>query len=62
MMNTLAREHEIFIIKIEEYIYNMERHFIHVINYMRTLVKVFQNKEMVVKVLICLNQSWKKSL
>lgn len=45
--------------KLEENINEMQKQFIHIMNYMRTLGKAFQNEDLVVKVLIRLNCSWK---
>ena len=36
----------------------MEKYFIHIVNPMRTLRKVFQNEDLVLKLLRCLNRSW----
>lgn len=49
--NILAHEYELFIMKPEENIYDMDKRFIHVINHMRNLGKVFQNEDLVVKFL-----------
>lgn len=45
--------------KHEETIYDKQKIFIHIVNHMRTLGGNFQNEEFIVKVLICLNCSWK---
>lgn len=39
--------------------YVILKRFIHIISHMRTLGKVFQNEDMVIKVLRCSNRSWK---
>lgn len=57
-MNILTHECELFVMKIKENVYDMNKHFIHIFNHTRTLGKVFQNKDLVVKIIICLNHSW----
>lgn len=43
MMNILTHEYEIFRMNLEENIYGILKCFIHIVNHMRTLGKVFQN-------------------
>lgn len=43
--------------KPEENIKNMEKHFMHIVNHMRTMGKVFINENLVKKFLRCLNCS-----
>lgn len=58
-MNTLTPEYEIFRMKFEGNIYDMQNQSIHIVNHIRTLRNIFQNENLVAKVLICLNRSWK---
>lgn len=54
-MNTLIHEYELFIMKLEDNILKIDKYFTHIVNHMKTLGKVSQNNDMVIKVLICLN-------
>lgn len=59
MMNTLTHEYELFIIKPGENIMDMEICLIHIVKHMRTLGKVFQIEDLVIKLIRCLNRSLK---
>lgn len=61
-MNILTYEYAFFLMKSEENIQDMKKQFIFNVNNMRTLGKVFQNEDLVVKVLRYLNPGWKPKL
>lgn len=54
-MNTLIHEYELSRMKFEENIQDTDKRFIHIMNHMRTRDKVFQNDDLVIKVLGCIN-------
>lgn len=56
-MNTLTHEYELFRMKNDEILLDMEKCFIHIVSHTRILGKVFQNEDLVIKVLRCLNHS-----
>lgn len=56
-VNILTHEYELFIIKCEENIQDMEKGFIHIVNHLRTLDRTFQNEDIINKVLRCPNYS-----
>lgn len=56
-MNTLSHKYELFRMKPRENIYDMQKKFIHIMNHMRTLEKVFQSEDLFVKFLRFLNYS-----
>lgn len=47
-MNTLAHEYELFRIKPMENIQNMEKHFILIMNHLKTLEKTFLNEDLII--------------
>ncbi|CAJ2652972.1 unnamed protein product [Trifolium pratense] len=57
-MNTLTRDYELFRMKSEENIKDMQTRFIHIVNHLRALGKTFNNEDLINKVLGCLNRSW----
>jgi hypothetical protein len=57
-MNTLTRDYELFRMKSDESIKDMQTRFIHIVNLLRALGKTFNNEDLINKVLRCLNRSW----
>ena len=57
-MNTLTHEYELFRMKPGENIQDMQKRFIHIINHLRALGKVFSNEDLINKVVRCLNRNW----
>lgn len=57
-MNKLIHEYELFKIKHEKNTQDMKKCCIHIMNHMRTPDQSFQNKDLVIKSLRCLNCNW----
>ena len=56
--NTLIKEYEMFRMKAEETIYNMQKRFTHIVNHLIALGKVFEKEELNIKILKSLNRAW----
>lgn len=48
-INTLTFEYKLFIMKLEENTCDIQKLFIHIVNHMRTLGKLFQNNDLLKK-------------
>lgn len=59
IMNTLTHEYKLFRMKHEETIQDMEKYFIHIVNHLITLGKIFIHDYLINKVLLFLNHIWK---
>lgn len=57
-LDTLTHEYELFRMKSDENINQMQTRFTHIMSHTRTLGKTISNKELVIKILRCLNRSW----
>ena len=56
--HSLIQEYEIFRIQPEESIADVQKRFTHIMNHLTKLGKVFDKKELNIKVLKCLDRSW----
>jgi len=54
--NTLIHEYEMFRIKAEETIYDVQKRFTHIVNHLIALGKVFEKEELNIKILKSLNR------
>jgi len=57
-MNTLIQEYEMFMMKVEETIYDVQNRFTHLVNHLIALGKTFEKEELNIKILKSLNRSW----
>lgn len=57
-LGTLTHEYEVFKMKPEESINEMQTRLTHIVSHMRTLVKQISNEELVINILIFLNHNW----
>ncbi|KAL2337025.1 hypothetical protein Fmac_011471 [Flemingia macrophylla] len=55
-INTLTHEYELFRMNQNESIQDMQKRFTHIVNHLASLGKVFQNEDLVNKVLRCLSR------
>lgn len=56
-MKTLTYEYELFRMKLDENIQDMKKCFIPIMNHMRIQGNCFQNEDLAIKVLRCLNHN-----
>nr|KYP36928.1 Copia protein [Cajanus cajan] len=56
--NTFTHEYELFIMNQNESIQDIQKRFIHKINHLASLGKVFPNEDLINKVLRCLSRKW----
>nr|KYP38695.1 hypothetical protein KK1_040039 [Cajanus cajan] len=56
--NTFTHEYELFRMNQNESIQDMQKRFIHIINHLASLGKVFPNEDLINKVLRCLSREW----
>ncbi|XP_027933253.1 uncharacterized protein LOC114188805 [Vigna unguiculata] len=56
--NTLVQEYEMFRMKAEETIYDVQKRFTHIVNHLIALGKVFEKEELNIKILKSLNRAW----
>lgn len=56
-VSSLTHEYELFRMKLGANIEDMQKYFIHIVNHMRILCDIFQNKNLVMKILGCLNNN-----
>jgi len=55
-INTLTHEYELFRIKQNETIQDMQKRFTHIINHLASLGKIFPNEDLINKVIRCLSR------
>jgi len=60
--HTLIQEYELFRMKPGETIAEVQKRFTHIINHLIGLGKVFDNEELNIKILKCLNRSWQPNV
>jgi len=56
--NTLIQEYEMFRMKAEETIYDVQKRFTHIVNHLIALGKDFEKEELNIKILKSLNRAW----
>jgi len=56
--DTLIQEYEMFRIKAEETIYDVQKSFTHIVNHLIALGKIFEKEELNIKILKSLNRAW----
>lgn len=56
-LDTLTHEYELFRMKPEESINQMQTRFTHIVSHMRTLRNKFSNEELVIKIIRCMDRS-----
>jgi len=56
--NTLIQEYEMFRMKAEETIYDVQKRLTHIVNHLIALGKVFEKEELNIKILKSLNRAW----
>jgi len=56
--HSLIQEYELFIMQPKENIVDVQKRFIHIVNHLTGLGKVFNKEELNIKVLKCLDRSW----
>jgi len=56
--NTLIQEYEMFRMKAEETIYDVQKRFTHIVNHLKALGKAFEKEELNIKILKSLNRVW----
>ena len=57
-INTITHEYELFRMKTNENIQDMQKRFTHIVNHLASLGKTFPNEDLINKVLRCLNREW----
>ena len=57
-INTLTHEYELFRMKTNESIQDMQKRFTHIVNHLASLGRTFQNEDLINKVLRCLSREW----
>jgi len=60
--HTLIQEYEMFIMLKGEAIAEVQKRFTHIINHLMSLDKTFEKEELNIKILKCLDKSWKPKL
>ena len=57
-INTLTHEYELFRMKTNESIQDMQKRFTHIVNHLASLGRIFPNEDLINKVLRCLSREW----
>ncbi|RZC25285.1 hypothetical protein D0Y65_004113 [Glycine soja] len=57
-INTSTHEYELFRMKTNESIQDMQKRFTHIVNHLASLGRTFQNEDLINKVLRCLSREW----
>jgi len=55
-INTLTHEYELFRMKTNESIQDMQKRFTHIVNHLASLGRIFPNEDLINKVLRCLSR------
>ena len=58
-INTLTHEYELFRMKTNESIQDMQKRFTHIVNHLASLGRIFPNEDLINKVLGCLSREWR---
>jgi len=57
-IHTLTHEYELFRMKTNESIQDMQKRFTHIVNHLASLGRIFPNEDLINKVLRCLSREW----
>ncbi|XP_073222408.1 uncharacterized protein [Cicer arietinum] len=61
-INTLMHEYELFNMKKEEFVNDMQTRFTHIVNNLNALGKVIDNEQQISKVMRCLTREWQPKI